>query len=110
MSEKDFPSSPEETAAFMDRLVFSDEPVPVDEVPPRLESGEDIVVTTSIRLPLQLHAKLKQLAEERNIGVSTLIREWAEAAVAELDGEDQLISLAEAKRALSRVHPIHRAS
>ncbi|MFC3433219.1 hypothetical protein [Nocardia seriolae] len=110
MSEKDFPSSPDETAAFMDRLVFSDEPVPAEQLPPRLGPGEDIVVTTSIRLPLQLHTRLKELADERTVGVSTRIREWAEAAVAELDGEDQLISLADAKRALSRVHPIHRAS
>ncbi|MGV9410642.1 hypothetical protein ACWDOP_12065 [Nocardia sp. NPDC003693] len=109
MSEN-FPNTPEETTAFLDRLVFSDDPVPADRVPPRLQPDDDIMVTTSIRLPLALHGRLKQLAEERRIGVSTLLREWAEAAVSDLDDENQMISLAEAKRALSRVHPIHRAS
>ncbi|MFC4375267.1 hypothetical protein ACFO5K_14300 [Nocardia halotolerans] len=107
MSEQDFPSGKEELADFMDRLTFSDTPA---EAPPRLPANEDIMVTTSIRLPLGLHSRLKCLADERRVGVSTLLREWAEAAVAEIDDEDQLISLAEAKRALSRVHPINRAS
>lgn len=107
MSEQDYPSSKEELADFMDRLSFSDAPA---DAPPRLPANEDIMVTTSIRLPLGLHSRLKDLADERRVGVSTLLREWAEAAVAEIDDEDQLISLAEAKRALSRVHPIHRAS
>ncbi|MET9213151.1 MULTISPECIES: hypothetical protein [unclassified Nocardia] len=107
MSDQDYPSSKEELADFMDRLSFSDAAA---EAPPRLPANEDIMVTTSIRLPLGLHSRLKTLADERRVGVSTLLREWAEAAVAEIDDEDQLISLAEAKRALSRVHPIHRAS
>ncbi|WP_410870351.1 hypothetical protein [Nocardia sp. A7] len=108
MSEQGLPSSKEELADFMDRLSFSDEPT--DDAPPRLPVNEDIMVTTSMRLPLGLHSRLKTLADERRVGVSTLLREWAEAAVAEIDDEDQMISLAEAKRALSRVHPIHRAS
>ncbi|MBC7302751.1 MAG: hypothetical protein H5T78_17625 [Nocardia sp.] len=107
MSEQGLPSSKEELADFMDRLSFSDEPT---DAPPRLPVNEDIMVTTSIRLPLGLHTRLKSLADERRVGVSTLLREWAEAAVADIDDEDQMISLAEAKRALSRVHPIHRAS
>ncbi|GGN76477.1 hypothetical protein [Nocardia rhizosphaerihabitans] len=107
MSDQDYPSSKEELADYLDRLSFSDAPA---EAPPRLPANEDIMVTTSIRLPLGLHSRLKDLADERRVGVSTLLREWAEAAVAEIDDEDQMISLAEAKRALSRVHPIHRAS
>jgi predicted DNA-binding protein len=109
MSNQDFPSTPDEVAAFMDRLNFSDAPVPVEQAPPPLAPGDDIMVTSSIRMPLELHTRVKQLAENRGIGMSTLVREWMEAAVAELDG-DQLISRADAVRALARLHPIHRAS
>ncbi|WP_433634487.1 hypothetical protein [Nocardia sp. CA-120079] len=109
MGEKDFPSTPDEVASFMDRLTFSDEPVPPEKAPPPLAPGDDIMVTSSIRMPLELHTRVKQLADSRGIGLSTLIREWMEAAIAELDG-DQLISRADAVRALSRLHPIHRAS
>ncbi|GAB0108610.1 hypothetical protein JMUB6875_76400 [Nocardia sp. JMUB6875] len=53
MRGEDFPSGPEATAAFLERLVFSDEPVPADQVPPRLAPGEDIVITAAVRPPLQ---------------------------------------------------------
>jgi predicted DNA-binding protein len=109
MRDKDFPSTPDEVAAFMDRLNFSDESVPAHKAPPPLAPGDDIMVTSSIRMPLELHTRVKQLADTRGIGMSTLIREWMEVAIAELDG-DQLISRADAVRALSRLHPIHRAS
>ena len=109
MSNRDFPSTPDEVAAFMDRLTFSEAPVPPEQAPPPLAPGDDIVVTSSIRMPLELHTRVKQLADSRGIGMSTLVREWMEAAIADLDG-DQLISRADAVRALSRLHPIHRAS
>ncbi|MBF6170597.1 toxin-antitoxin system HicB family antitoxin [Nocardia blacklockiae] len=66
------------------------------------------MITSSIRLPLRLHARLKELAAERGIGLSTLVREWLEAAIAELD-DDQLISRAEARMALARLHAPRRA-
>ncbi|WP_280266069.1 hypothetical protein [Nocardia wallacei] len=108
MSDKDFPSTPQEVTAFLDRLTFSDDPVSPEQVPPPLPPDEDIMITSSIRLPLRLHTRLKQLAAERGIGLSTLVREWLEAAIAELD-DDQLISRAEARMALSRLHPARRA-
>ncbi|RDI63580.1 hypothetical protein DFR76_110277 [Nocardia pseudobrasiliensis] len=110
MGEKDFPSTPEETSAFLDRLTFRDDPVPAAQLPPRLSPGEDIMVTTSIRLPMQLHGRIKELAEQRGIGVSTLVREWAEAAVADLDDHGELISRADALRALARIHTVRHAS
>ncbi|WP_280256601.1 hypothetical protein [Nocardia wallacei] len=108
MSDKDLPSTPQEVTAFMDRLTFGDGPVPADQVPPPLRPDEDIMITSSIRLPLRLHARLKELAGERGIGLSTLVREWLEAAIAELD-DDQLISRAEARMALARLHAARRA-
>ncbi|MGV9677862.1 hypothetical protein ACWDSJ_21505 [Nocardia sp. NPDC003482] len=110
MSDKDFPSDPEEVGAFLDRLTFRDDPVPADQVPPRLQPGDDIMVTTSIRLPMRLHSRIKELADERGVGVSTLVREWAEAAVADLDDRDELISRADAMRALARIHTVRHAS
>ncbi|MBB5916992.1 putative DNA-binding protein [Nocardia transvalensis] len=107
MSDKDLPSSPQEVTAFLDRLTF-DGTAPADQVPPPLRPDEDIMITSSIRLPLRLHARLKELASERGIGLSTLVREWLEASIAELD-DDQLISRAEARMALARLHPARQA-
>ncbi|MCM6772446.1 hypothetical protein NDR87_00815 [Nocardia sp. CDC159] len=110
MGEQDFPTSADDVRALMDRLSFRDEPVPAGQLPPRLQPGEDIMVTTSIRLPLALHTRIKELAEQRGVGVSTLIREWSEAAVTDLDDHDELISRADVLRALASIHPVRHAS
>jgi hypothetical protein len=38
----------------------------------------DVMVSTSVKLPLDLHRWIKAIAEQQGVGVSTLLRQWAE--------------------------------
>lgn len=63
-------------------------------------AGADITVKTSLKLPLELHRRVKAAAEARGCGVSTLIREWIELGLTDLETDKQ-VSLAEIRRAIA---------
>jgi predicted DNA-binding protein len=63
-----------------------------------LPPAEELDVPTSVRLPAELHRKLRGYAEQHQTTVSALIREWVEQM---LTVPDRPISLADAVRVLS---------
>jgi len=66
-------------------------PVPDTDVP---------MVSRSVRLPLETYEKVRAAAEARGIGVTTLMRQWIEAGLADLD-DTRTVSLADVRRALA---------
>ena len=60
--------------------------------------AEDIMVTTSLRLPVRLHRQLREFATSHNTSPSDLMRAWIEVHTAE---EDRVIALSDALRALA---------
>jgi predicted DNA-binding protein len=64
--------------------------------------AEDIMVTTSVRLPVRLHRQLRAFAKAHDTTTSDLIRAWIELHTAE---EDRQISLGDALRALASLRP-----
>lgn len=68
------------------------------------ERSQTAVVVRSLRLPLQLDRRLRAVAERRGIPASTLVRQWVESELVALE-DDQLISRADAVRALAAVRP-----
>jgi predicted DNA-binding protein len=71
-------------------------PPPESEVP---------MVSRSVRLPLDLYDRVRSAAEERGLGVTTLMRQWIEAGLADLD-DTATVSLADVRRALAALaHP-----
>jgi hypothetical protein len=56
---------------------------PVPDVP-RPDSPEPMV-SRSIRLPLDLDERIRTAAEARGLGATTLMRQWIEKGLAELD-------------------------
>jgi predicted DNA-binding protein len=69
-----------ETGDDLDDLVSGE---PVTDLP-RPDSPEPMV-SRSIRLPLALDERIRAVAEARGIGATTLMREWIEKGLAELD-------------------------
>src|SRR5690348_1775884 len=94
---------------FMDHLTFTDESVPDDQVPPRLQPGEDVMVPRSVRWPLDLDQRIKAAAQSRGITMSQLMREFAEAGLAAM-GDDQPISRAEVMRIVAGLRPLERSA
>ncbi|MGR6318029.1 hypothetical protein Q2K19_02715 [Micromonospora soli] len=66
-------------------------PIPDTDVP---------MVSRSVRLPLETYERVRAAAEARGIGVTTLMRQWIEAGLADLD-ESATVSLADVRRALA---------
>lgn len=62
----------------------------------------DVMVSTSVKLPLDLHRRIKALAEQQGVGVSTLLRQWAEVGLA-AEENDQQISLAGLQRTIAHL-------
>ena len=58
------------------------------------------MVSRSIRLPVETYERVRAAAEARGIGVTTLMRQWIEAGLAELD-DSATVSLADVRRALA---------
>ncbi len=75
----------------------ADLPVPDSDVP---------MVSRSVRLPLDTYERVREAAEARGLGVTTLMRQWIEAGLAELD-DSTTVSLADVRRALAALaqHP-----
>jgi predicted DNA-binding protein len=75
----------------------------IDESPPAELATPDTdepMVSRSIRLPLATYDRVRAAAEARGIGVTTLMRQWIEAGLADLD-DSATVSLADVRRALA---------
>jgi predicted DNA-binding protein len=71
-------------------------PVPDSDVP---------MVSRSVRLPVETYERVREAAEARGIGVTTLMRQWIEAGLADLD-DSATVSLADVRRAIAALaHP-----
>jgi predicted DNA-binding protein len=64
------------------------------------------MVSRSVRLPLDTYERVREAAEARGIGVTTLMRQWIEAGLADMD-DSATVSLADVRRALAALaqHP-----
>ncbi len=64
------------------------------------------MVSRSVRLPVDTYERVRAAAEARGIGVTTLMRQWIEAGLADLD-DSATVSLADVRRALAALaqHP-----
>ncbi|MEH1101085.1 hypothetical protein [Micromonospora sp. CPCC 205561] len=58
------------------------------------------MVSRSVRLPLETYERVREAADARGIGVTTLMRQWIEAGLADLD-DSATVSLADVRRALA---------
>jgi predicted DNA-binding protein len=75
----------------------------IDEGPPVELPRPDTdvpMVSRSVRLPLETYERVRAAADARGIGVTTLMRQWIEAGLAELD-DSATVSLADVRRALA---------
>lgn len=72
-------------------------PTPDSEVP---------MVSRSVRLPVDTYDRVRAAADARGIGVTTLMRQWIEAGLTDLD-DSATVSLADVRRALAALaqHP-----
>ncbi|MCW3842686.1 BrnA antitoxin family protein [Micromonospora yasonensis] len=78
-------------AELIDESQPAELPAPDTEVP---------MVSRSVRLPLETYERVRAAAEARGIGVTTLMRQWIEAGLADLD-DSTTVSLADVRRALA---------
>ena len=63
------------------------------------------MVSRSVRLPLDTYERVRSAADERGLGVTTLMRQWIEAGLADLD-DSTTVSLADVRRAIAALgHP-----
>ena len=64
------------------------------------------MVSRSVRLPLDTYERVRSAADERGLGVTTLMRQWIEAGLADLD-DSTTVSLGDVRRALAALaqHP-----
>lgn len=69
------------------------------------EANLEVLVGRSVRLPLRVDEALKRVARERGTTPSSLIRQWVEAGLAELD-DDRVVSLAEVRQALAQASSV----
>ncbi|TDC33962.1 hypothetical protein E1211_18165 [Micromonospora sp. 15K316] len=93
---KQFHSGDDRLAELIDESQPAELPIPDTDVP---------MVSRSVRLPLETYERVRAAAETRGIGVTTLMRQWIEAGLADLD-DSTTVSLADVRRALaSLAHP-----
>jgi predicted DNA-binding protein len=106
--DEDLPQTPEQLAAFMERLSFDPPPAPADEqalldaLPP---AGSAVMVVRSLRLPVELDEAVAAAAAATEVPKTTWIRQAIEMALAVQAEDDQPISRAEALRALTLLRP-----
>ncbi|MFC7545516.1 hypothetical protein [Plantactinospora sp. GCM10030261] len=96
---KRFHSDDERLAELIDGSQPADLPRPDSDVP---------MVSRSVRLPLDTYERIRAAAETRGIGVTTLMRQWIEAGLADLD-DTATVSLADVRRALAALAHPHAA-
>ena len=75
-------------------------PVPDTDVP---------MVSRSLRLPVDVDQRIRAAAEARGIGATTLMRQFVEAGLAELD-DSAVVPLAEVHRVLAALARPSRAT
>jgi predicted DNA-binding protein len=75
-------------------------PVPDTDVP---------MVSRSLRLPVEVDQRIRAAAEARGIGATTLMRQFVEAGLAELD-DSAVVPLAEVHRVLAALARPSRAA
>ncbi|HET8657390.1 MAG TPA: hypothetical protein VFM55_00135 [Micromonosporaceae bacterium] len=75
-------------------------PVPDTDVP---------MVSRSLRLPVDMDQRIREAAEARGIGATTLMRQFIEAGLAELD-DSAVVPLADVRRVLATLARGHRAA
>jgi predicted DNA-binding protein len=93
---KQFHSGGDGLADLIDGAQPAELPTPDTDVP---------MVSRSVRLPLDTYERVRAVADARGIGVTTLMRQWIEAGLADLD-ESTTVSLADVRRALAALaHP-----
>ncbi|MET8045256.1 hypothetical protein ABZU25_30875 [Micromonospora sp. NPDC005215] len=93
---KQFHNGGDRLAELIDESPAVDLPTPDTDVP---------MVSRSVRLPLETYERVRAAADARGIGVTTLMRQWIEAGLADLD-DSATVSLADVRRALaSLAHP-----
>jgi predicted DNA-binding protein len=99
----DLPERTEDVPLFMDGPKFSE----TAELPP--PATDPVMVVRSLRLPVELDQRLKAAAVGRGIPMSTLVREWIKLELTALE-QDQMISRADALRALATLRPLGGAA
>jgi predicted DNA-binding protein len=67
---------------------------------------DEPMVSRSVRLPLQTYERVRAAADARGLGVTTLMRQWIEAGLAELD-DSTTVSLADVRRAIATLAAQH---
>jgi hypothetical protein len=60
------------------------------------------MVSTSVKFPRHLHERIRAVAEQQGVGISTLLRQWAEAGLTAAEN-DQQISLAQLRLAIAHI-------
>ncbi|MEV2242011.1 hypothetical protein [Micromonospora sp. NPDC049891] len=93
---KQFHGGGDRIADLIDESQAVELPAPDTETP---------MVSRSVRLPLETYERVRAAADARGIGVTTLMRQWIEAGLADLD-DSATVSLADVRRAIaSLAHP-----
>ncbi|MGC4756402.1 hypothetical protein [Micromonospora trifolii] len=93
---KQFHGGGDRIAELIDESPAAELPTPDSDVP---------MVSRSVRLPLDTYERVRAAADARGIGVTTLMRQWIETGLADLD-DSATVSLADVRRALaSLAHP-----
>jgi predicted DNA-binding protein len=92
--------------AFARGEVEYDETAPVD-LPP-VPDGEPMVLR-GVRLPVQVDQRVRAAAERAGVPFSTLVREWIELGLTEME-EDRPVSLSALRRAIAHATQTGRAA
>lgn len=106
------PRTPEEAKQFMDSLTFEEPPTREEaeallaQLPPL---GAEVMVSRSLRLPLDIDQAAEAAAAAAGIGKTTWMRQAIETALA-LQADDQPISRADAVKALTLLRPVRRVA
>jgi predicted DNA-binding protein len=88
---KQFHGSGDQLADLIENGPPVELPVPETDVP---------MVSRSVRLPVDTYERVRAAADARGIGVTTLMRQWIEAGLADLD-DSATVSLADVRRAIA---------
>jgi predicted DNA-binding protein len=93
---KQFHDGGDAVAELIDERPSADLPTPDTDVP---------MMSRSVRLPLDTYERVRAAADARGLGVTTLMRQWIEAGLADLD-DSPTVSLADVRRAIAALaHP-----
>jgi hypothetical protein len=94
---KEFHSGSERPADVIGEVRPAELPTPDSDEP---------MVSRSVRLPVRTYERVRAAADARGLGVTTLMRQWIEAGLAELD-DSTTVSLADVRRAIAALAGQH---